>query len=178
MSKFKEYIGEFEEILNNIRMECNEYIKEMDYGKFLYRGVKKSVKDYKYIVPRKNRRPSDMPIEVHNLLNKSFKKKFGWECRNGVFASGYRKIKGSYGQQYMFFPVNGYKYVWAPKITDLWCEFNRFNKVNDEMIEKLVNRYINKHINNIYTEEIVFKCKGYYLVDFKYEEYLEGELWQ
>lgn len=186
MSRLKKYI----DIKEIIKRECNEFLKECN-GKYFYRGVKKNIKKIEFVIPRTNRKPSEIPLEVHNILNEKFNKKFGWKCRNGVFVSADEEIAGSYGSCYMFFPVDGYKYVWSPIVEDLWFNLNGKDYISntkrncrykgelktkwlikrEKWLIKIVDSYTNKGIKDIDKEELIVKCKGYYLVNpWEYNE--------
>ncbi len=100
---------------------------------------------------RKNRKPLDTPIKLHNILDKMFQKKFGWKARSeGVFAAGKWYFSGSkdtyYGDTYLFFPIGNFKYVWSPKIDDLYedlhwsiTEFFRDKESRKEIMAKKWN---------------------------------------
>lgn len=111
------------EMIETLEHDCSEIISVYKKANgFLYRGSKKSIKMYDYITPRPDRQPKDTPQIYHDMIDDIFKKKYGWRARSeGVFASGEVMAK-EYGKAYLFFPVNGYKYLWSEKIQDLYSD--------------------------------------------------------
>ena len=108
------------EILDLIRNDCAPFLK---YGRIFYRGadfhapedlIKKSV--------RSDRKPRDIPIELHDVLDNAFKRKFGWAVRSsGVFATQDWEHATEFGiDTYMFFPIGNFKYVWSGAFHDLF----------------------------------------------------------
>jgi hypothetical protein len=137
MSRLLSYINEsgyddYEEVkdIAEILMDnCAPFLKELkktQYKYMLYRGYKKDVsKSVEFVKPRKNRRPKDTPLALHNLLDDLFKKKFGWKVRSeGVFVAPRNFPLSDYGRVYLFFPVGKFKYVWSPKVSDLYEELD------------------------------------------------------
>lgn len=133
--KFQEYLTEaiytkesFDEAWANIVVDCDEYIKvlkNVPQGRFLWRGTNKRIKTFKKIKPRKDRLPKDTPEETHYILDELFKKYHGWRARSeGTFAVGKKNVSIHYGDPYLFFPANGYKFLWNPNIEDLWGEIS------------------------------------------------------
>jgi len=114
-----------DEIKEILQKKCGKIIKiYKNNNQFLYRG--KRIAQTKSLILKsgrlENRRPSDTPYEIHDLLNIFFKKKFGWPVRNGVFAtsdSGEVEIN-DYGNVHYFFPEDRFKFCWSPEIRDLY----------------------------------------------------------
>lgn len=70
---------------------------------------------------RDDRKPFSTTPEEHAVLDKMFKKKFGWNVRsNSAFATGHQSHADVYGYVYMFFPKGKYKFVYSTKVEDLW----------------------------------------------------------
>lgn len=127
--RFQKFINEetdFDTIEKVLEQECSQIIEEYrKCGRILYRGTKKSIKDWKFITPRKNREPKDTPKEMHKILDDAFQKRFGWKARSeGVFALSDSMYVSEYGREYFFFPKDGYKYIWHPQIQDLYVGDN------------------------------------------------------
>jgi hypothetical protein len=137
--KFNEYINEdnqqipeINRILQKIKDNVDKkFITELkNSGKFLYRGIPKNTKNIHKIKPRIDRKPKDMQQIHHDSFNEEFKKKFGWNVRSeGVFVSSNLAEIKQYGETYLFFPIGEYKFVWSPKIEDL------FSYITDELID-------------------------------------------
>jgi hypothetical protein len=109
--------------LPRISKECKPYIKEITKGgKFnpFYSGRKYRGYMFKGRV-RTDRKPRDMFPELHEDLDDVFQKKFGWPVRSsGMFVTGNIASSYEYGHEYMIFPIGNFKYIWSPKINDLY----------------------------------------------------------
>ena len=175
--------------------ECQPYLKECrKVDDFLYRGSPKSNSEGIFkLKPRMDRRPMDTPRELHNYLDKLFKKKFGWEVRSeGVFVTGDDYQADNYGIVYLFFPIGQFKYVWSPKISDMLHYLDGKNFVeqtfgweltadieNSKILQDMVNTYTDKGLSKAIANEgeISVKCKEYYLFEGnKYERDFGREL--
>lgn len=70
---------------------------------------------------RSDRKPRDMPKDLHNLLDKTFLEMFGWKARSeGVFVTSGATWEGE--KDSLFFPIGKFKYIWSPRINDLYME--------------------------------------------------------
>lgn len=204
--KFKKYLNEtglvniFDKLKDGARSivkDCKPYIKEnprivepnayIFSGISLWRGYRKKPDPFLKVVPRKNRKPVDVPEDVHNRLNKLLYKKFGWHVRSeGVFATGDKFVAGCYGSgEYIMFPIGKYKYVWSPKVFDMWEDLKTAGIVagnpgdktqslytpglttHEKVLKDIVDSYTDKNlVQGIGKEvEITIKCKSYYLLD-------------
>jgi len=204
--KFKQYInevdlsflyddGEVELIAEKLKKDCMPFIKEMKKVKpesWIYRATESVIKDIKKIKPRTNRRPRNMPEELHTYMNMSFKKHFGWKPRSeGVFTSSdYWQLEHVYGNVYMFFPIGNYKYVYHPHVIDIYMFFDQIYNISmggkyikiDKMKKKFNDiflQYTDKNLKKAYygKVEITFKCKSYFLVNRKYEDVLKENIY-
>lgn len=186
--KFYSYLNEVtkdpKEVVNIIEKECSQYIRELKNFPVLFRGAK--IYTNQFLIsktPRTDRRPRDMPNPWHEYLDLFFEKKFGWKPRTqGVFATGAPSEADKYGEVYMFFPVNGYKYIWHPNIHDIVLDMEKHGLVSgpdpwktlngpetelgQEYIKGTLDKYINKYLSMVDNEEVVFNCKKYYLLNF------------
>lgn len=105
--------------------DCAQYLKEIKYEyPLLFRGSHKPTKDIRKVTHRKNRNPSDTPKPLHDKLNDLFEKRFGWPVRGGIFTVPSKSIADNYGTPFVFFPIGDYKYVYSPKIEDLFQYFD------------------------------------------------------
>ena len=178
-------------IVNVLKKECSDIIEVYHYAKWvLFRGEGTIIPSgFISKVPRQNRQPQATPQEVHNALNTFFIEKFGWPARNGVFAIGRRGIAMDYGYSYVFFPVNGYKYVYSPEISDLFSQLpakGQFLKWIDvkkavyfsEELPKMLKGFYYTDINlvravtdgfrDITAPEVMFKCKKYCAITWEH----------
>ena len=186
--KFAGYLTEAtvskEEIKKILNRDCAKFLKEMrgEYD-LLFRGSYKKVNRIAKIKHNKERKPKDTPQELHDLLNKKFKKKFGWPVRNGIFTTSSYIMADGYGIPYKFFPIGDYKYVYSTKIEDLFQYFedrditiffsddNKYdNNYIYDVIEGAIKTYkdtgLYKQVVTPSNYEITFWCDYYYLVDY------------
>ena len=162
------------------------------YKKVFYRGTK----DNEHFVEKrghKYRNPRNTDIEIHDQLNRFFKRKFGWNVRNGVSVSNTLKqtqffAQMEFGKSYVFLPTNGFKYCWSKTYTDLYNEAAIAKMItttwSSEELEEWMDRHIDefKKIVDTYTDknidrvlrmgetsfdnrrEVMFKTNKYYLI--------------
>lgn len=162
---------------------------------YLYRGTYNNINPYQIINRRTDRKPKDMPKQLHYDLDEAFKKKFGWKARStGVFTTGEKMNAEEHGDAYIFIPIKPYKILWSPKIFDLFTVIDghgRFLKKAErkillrydemeasddehedymEIIDKLINTYTDKNIKQaiLSKNEIIFDCNSYILFDEEY----------
>ena len=170
--RLKYYINEenkgddFSKIMNDLFDNCYPFIKELvgnhfsEFDKFLYSGRSNKPKFYRAKI-RTNRRPLDTHPIIHDMIDKVLYEKFGFHARsNALFCTGNAQKAYGYGIVYCIFPVGKYKYIWSPKIEDLYKYFSRKSeeilmKIEDEkeyykMKEKLKNKI--KKIANSYKD--------------------------
>lgn len=198
IEKNSDYRANINEIWPIILKECKQILK-------VYKSaVSKSYKSYSGLVffrgmkwkgpvaeltPRQDRKPKDSDMETHVFADDIFKKKFGWKPRSeGVFVSSSRDMSHTYGDLYVFFPVDGFKFVWSENISDFWKhipsvrkrsimlrwesgnydltdEFKEFYskevKISKDLIEM---SYIDTDLFAALktSNEVMFKCKKYY----------------
>jgi hypothetical protein len=166
-----------------IRSSCKPFLREIENGwfGFLYRGSKKRFEtNIERFSSRTDRRPVDMSLTKHEILDRIFEKKFGWKARSGgVFCSGHPSIAARYGTPYLFFPIGEYKYIWSPEIRDLYDYINKktpsFMDTDKDIViretEKFFENVVDLYKDNDLKEamkagnEITMKCKTYYLSD-------------
>jgi hypothetical protein len=148
--------GLYEKITKN----CKQVLREINRG-VLFRGVL-SGGNFLEKIPRKNRLPLSTDIKTHEILDAAFQKKFGWKVRSeGVFCS--RTYEGAlgYGNIYVIFPVDGYKYVFNKDINDLYYYINYYEPSLDQVVKGYVDRGLGAYRGN---GEISINCDKYYCV--------------
>lgn len=183
--RFDDYLSEgiSQAEFDQFAKDTTQWFGEMTDGR-LWRGSKRKVKGITKMVPRPDRTPRDAPLDVHNEFDKAFKKGFGWKTRSqGVFAATTPEVD-TFGKPYLFYPVNGYKYVWSPGIGDLTLELNRdgmllndvtgkyittdkWDENKDEYVKGVISKYSDKNLPQATWEnvEVMFYCpNGYYLM--------------
>lgn len=130
------------EIIKILQKDCGFAIRQMQKcGSFLYRGVFDPVNKRGIIKrkTRKSRQSKDTPERIHKLIGQVMKKKFGWNPRaEGVFVSSSEWIMNDYGiEGALIFPIGKFKYVYSPKIRDLWSHLNiEIPPIKSDLIEK------------------------------------------
>ncbi len=195
--KLQTFLNEDTDIdFNTVLKECSEIIDIYnDVGKVLYRGSKShSASSIIKVYPRNDRRPLDMPIYISNALDDEFYQMFDWKPRSeGVFCTSDYNVASSYSNNYdrmayVFFPKNGFKFLWSTDFEDLFSDvfdcnnddYKTFDDDNDDEdeedydyrgwewdYEKIVSTYTDKNIGNAIRSrnEMAFKCDWYYLVN-------------
>lgn len=206
--QFYNYLNEeykFSQIWEILNDECSEYMSFLGdmtkkyslhelLDKLPYRGMNVNLSQgLLKKKTRKNRKPRDMPEEIHNTLGDLFKKKFGWNARTqGMFAISDFDQAVSYGRSaFPVFPSDGFKFVYSPTIQDLLTEleiqgivmevadtWKIAHEIEDEederwlreKLEEIVNKYTNKNLEKGLKSmaEISFLCDHYYVIDTKY----------
>jgi len=177
MIQFNQYLNEEDEEspADLIIKNCQPFLKKIGYKvtKYpLYRGMDENSKVVKKTV-RKNRKPLDTKIEIHNMLNDAFYKKFKIKARSEcIFVAGYESFSADFGRLFYIFPIGNFKFLWSPKIKDLFNKvggFKIYSKTKSEMetiFKKLVDKYqktdLKKAIKSHH--EIMIDCKEYYAV--------------
>lgn len=200
-----EAVVDDEKLIADFHKNTTQWKKEMK-GQRVWRATNDRVNDIELFYARKDRRPKDTPLEVHNWFDGMFKKKFGWKARSeGVFASTNPNGLEPFGKHtYLMYPANGYSYVWSPKIEDLtdyaskvhslidyngmtgeWFTAWGWEKnLNKDMMKKDMNSYTNKNLPKAsnYSTEVMFNCpNGYYLIESSffrsYALQIQGKDW-
>jgi len=141
--KLKRYLFNEEKIYkkrytaDDIKDDCSEVLSVYEnVHRYLYRGIDvKTDLILKFNSELVNRRPKHTPRVIHDVLNDLFNDKFGWECRNGIYA-GIDEQADNYGTSYIIFPVDGFKIVYNKHIPDLYITlsnifFNQYHILNN-----------------------------------------------
>lgn len=166
-----------------------------------YRGINSnrdygfiSVKD-----ARTDRLPLDTDKRLSDKIDEWFKHEYGVRFRSeAVFAIGNRTLASHFGTVYIMFPIGDYDYVWSPNYSDITEDFNRYFETHAKQYPKEYDyifregpKYIHpKHLNDFMKDgsyyfnkglvealtkyksnEIMIRCKKYYLV---YANYVNG----
>ena len=177
-----------DEVIDIITKDCKPFLKEIKGGELLWRGGRTVFKEVEKITPRADRKPLDTEKIVHDHLDKLFLEYHGWKARSeGVFVSPDILATRRFGDPSLFFPIGTYKYLWHTRIHDLTtslCDnFGLCKGVDKEELEgrdtregidEIVSDYKNKGLKKATQEhnEIMFKCKKYYMVHKMYYDSL------
>jgi len=188
--KFNRYLNEedksIEETLAILKKDCKpilNWMKKSDYDLFLYRwNSKKAGTIFELITPRKDRNPSDTPPWLQEIYDDAFEKKFGVRARSsGVFCQVRQLRNQSYSSgSFAVFPVGKFKYIWKPKMADLFVRWTEVRKefrsgtggvYNDYDINSvkawatdIIDTYTDKNLDDVILEEVMLICDKYYLV--------------
>ena len=98
----------------------------------LYRGSEKLVSgNIEEREARKDRWSKDTKQEISDEIDDVFQAKYNIKPRReGVFSTSSFKSAGHYGDEYMFFPMGDFKFIWSKDIDDLNDELmNPANKL-------------------------------------------------
>lgn len=193
---------DYNRIFEQIIKDCKRYIQEATMNEiFLYRGSSNTAEWNstgaggigRFKARLGDRRPSDTPLEVHNLLNQWFTDNFGKPWRNGVFVTANQDVAGGYGKYGAFYPIGNYEYLFSPVIGDLYgyldknSDFELFadgdivtKKEDDELVVMIHTDDYKRNEDLDEAEavehEISFWCNEYYLlkplVHKKFVEYI------
>ena len=181
----------FDEIVEILSTECSEFLdllEEKDI-KGLYRGA--TIHDIPIVdgfwkfKPFESRFSRDTKSQISKLLDEGFVKKFGIPLRSkGVFATKDLSIAAHYGrfrkEAFLFFPKNGFRYFWNPKIDDLFtelrdsCDFYYkdtfdWNSSEWKEFESIIDGYQEGiDIEKVKWQELTFICDEYYMLDLDY----------
>lgn len=183
--------------IEKVLSDCEKYLNEFSNDIRLWRGVNYSVDGIFKVIPRKDRRPKDTPLQVQNILDTHFKRRFGWKARSeGVFVSNDNNQAGEFGKYiYRFMPIGDYKYVWSPGINDLTAYLEeedvisssggrftiRYTGDMDETLGYVVDSYRDHGLKSVSVKgkEVSFYCPdGYYLMDAGFIEDHYSELFK
>ena len=181
--KFLNYLTEDEkmpDIVRLIKRDCKPWLSTISSligtGKCFIRHVtmKNYVTNITKFTPRTDREPRDSSQKLHDLVDNELFKKFNWKPRSeGVFVWPVKKISSLDvfdGLYNVFYPIGEFKYVWSPKIKDLFNLQLQVLKSPDEYIKSYTNKNLLKTFKGQlnFGQEVMFKCDSYYLVNAKF----------
>ena len=195
--RLKQYLNEeysidnIDEIVDILKRECKLYINDVQryyHNRFLISGRKSNTFFEKKRV-RKNRKPKDTPIEIHNLMDDWFNKKFGIRFRSNSFFASFEEITTiDYGNPFIIFPIGKYSAISSSTVNDLFSEIEEesydilgkyidlkaeWKGLSDMYkekilitVEKILNKANYKDIRKGYNKmsEVMIHCKEYYIL--------------
>lgn len=159
MSRFLKYINESidkldipsEQVVNLIKQNCSQYLKECNYGKYMLTRKMHIISDIpQLIVPLKDRKPRDTHPDIQIALDDAFEKKFGIRLRSeSTFCVlNNRSDRGLYGETFIIFPYNNYKLFYNPYINDLFLAVPGKDETKEYIDKFKQNNGINKLVND------------------------------
>jgi len=134
--------------INDLVKGGYSYLKKADDLMYSGRDSGQSILSKKV---RTDRKPTDMEMDRHNILNDLFYKKFKTYARsNSIFCSGNLMTAGAYGSNvFIIFPAGQYQLLWSDKIKDLY---------NGALSDNLFDKYQKDYLK--YREDILMKTKS------------------
>lgn len=147
--------NDFLEAVSLVIKDCKEglkqYIKKGGPNLLMHSG-RSHREDYFKGFVRKDRKPTDTKIELHNRFDDMLNGKFGWKPRsNSIFVTGDVSDAGMYGTPYIIFPAGKTKYVWSPDTKDLYVVSKRIirdtSRLKDEGIAQMRKDWRDKYNN-------------------------------
>ena len=136
--------SEYTELIELLKSKCQPYLAvlKQSHKQPLFRGIRGELSDlYAVVKPRVDRKPSDIPVEIHNALNHAFNEQFGFPYRNGIFCTGRMADAQDYGTAVVVFPVGELEYTWSSLSRDLFQTINgdydsrKYERVTDPFPE-------------------------------------------
>jgi hypothetical protein len=163
-------IEDVEKLFNQLERNCSSFIKEMQSGENLLLRVRTdySQKPLIFVIKgRTGREPKDTPKVIQKKIDEYLKSKFGWKPRaDGLFAWIQKRktasMKRNMGR--IIFPANGYKYVYNPKVVDLYNFMTFFveSELTDDFevdVDQKFFEYFEKELIDGYTNKNAMKFK-------------------
>lgn len=203
--RLKQYLNEetdISEYLPILKKDCSQIMRLAKKGFFLYRGFKNVPIDdngekstFFDKTPRTGRMPLDTSTAMHKIMDEYFNEKFNWRARSeGLFCTTSYSHAKFYGDVYLIFPVNAFKFIYSPNVHDLFDEQNRFikkeynslygflakAKTNTKEVEAAVFsmldnlKYTDKNLQKAAknNSEVMIKCSKYYALSEKWSSIL------
>jgi hypothetical protein len=97
-------------------------LSKLQPGQVLYRGYGNEFSENGIVFTkevRMDRKPRDLHIRWHELMDNFFKEKFGIPFRSAsVFTSGSKHSASMYGIPHIVIPEGNFKFCWSPQIQD------------------------------------------------------------
>jgi len=147
--RLQQYINEeqsrYDDVVNALKKDCAPFLKELKQTgrkEFLLRGHMYASGTITKKKTRNDREPKDMDETTSQYLDNLFKKKFGWYARSsGIFATSKMDDAEEYGKAFLFFPIGKYKYIWSPKIGDLYTKIDNYKLSLEDVEERFSEEY-------------------------------------
>lgn len=188
-------------VAGTIKANCQPYLQQNKdaVNRFpMYRGVRKTnnANVIRKEVRLSDRKPKDMPYDLHQFINGYFKQNYGGAFRNGMFVSGSPGVSSEYGDTYIIFPAGEFQYLWSPHYEDLYSITSEYGfdqtppsseetigwkeDAKQELEDGVLNAYqtdeLEKGIDS--GHEIMIRCSHYYGIhhDIMYNEELRNKI--
>jgi len=175
-------VFEVEQFVNRIKQDCQPFLKQAN-GRHMYRGLGNATKPFMgKSVRLTNRKPKDVPIIFHDMINTYFTKKFGAPFRNAMFCSSMLTFADYYGNIYSVYPIGDFEFVWSSEVEDLYMELDEIDpdykkeikqlnntskiKATKQILNVIKDSYSNSNLQGALDSgnEIMIRCNSYYAV--------------
>lgn len=160
--------------LSDIQSSCSQFLK-LTHGVSIYRGTRARIGDVSYHTIRDDRKPSTTPPHWQKMINEWFQENFGSPWRsNAIFTTGARAQAEYYGKPYEVYPKDGFKYLWSPKIKDLFLYIaNNHNTTSYTQMPERIKQMLDEaeyQSGDLLAairsgHEIMIQAPGYYMVN-------------
>lgn len=170
-------------MINIIKKECSEFLQKSD-GLPLLKNLPKDSRDIKKV---KVRHKKNKNKEINSVVNKVFDKEENL-IQKAVFGhgpDGFIPVIDEEVEPYYIFPINGFKYMYAPFIQNTTREYkatlNKLMSISEDLNIEVFNdilkyNYIYDNLNQgllSSSEIIVFDISYYYAAKYSYvDDYL------
>ena len=174
--------------IGTIKQNCQPYLQQNRdaVNRFpLYRGVKKTkhANVIRKDVRLGDRKPSDMPLDLHQFVNGFFKQEYGAPFRNAMFVTGSSGTAGEYGTAYLIFPAGEFQYLWSEHYEDLFSITSEYGfdqvapssldddekiewreNAKEELVDGVLRTYQTDELEKAIDarHEIMIRCSHYY----------------
>lgn len=145
-----------------VSQNLNEILKNHDFiklyqnnKKFLYKEYEEEIKEYQIFRNEKK----NYYKKLYETIDQKFYKKYNWKVlQTGIKVTSIKENSN----QYVFIPLNDYKYIWHPNISTL--------NIQDDNINTIINEYKDINLNTAIRSgnEIIFNCDKYILFNEDY----------
>jgi hypothetical protein len=172
-----------------IEKNCGEILKVYRLQQeWLHRGVHDKGDFIEKTMRTGVRKPAATNKKTHIRLNKLMKERFGWKVRDGISTATKHHQTLIYGEAYIFFPFNKYKFCYSPTTYDLFREIKdqpigmpdkEWEPIIMRNLTKLVKKHQDTNLDGAWERsgEVLFKVKKYYLLKYSDYQLLAQERW-
>jgi hypothetical protein len=168
---------EMQEALDAIKRDCQPFLKQIE-NQLLFRGSIGALAKGEFFFKRDvrmDRVPKSTDQIFHDAMDKWFNKKFGFRARSAaVFTTGNYHEAFEYGGSkkdgtFAIFPIGDFRFVWSPKVTDLFFEADPDKMGEDaekaeEHLDTLNYKDTDLPAAIRSRKEVMVSCKSYYML--------------
>ena len=182
--KFNKYLKESfvdeveaKRIIELIEKNCQPFLKQLNSNNFkndqlLYSGRDDGVEFSKKKI-RKDRKPRDTPLDIHNWIDNWFYEKFKIRARsNTVFCTGDSISADGYNDnKYTIFPIGKFEIIWSDSIKDLYNTAlmrKGLDYWKEDFLPHKSKSYKKGNLQSAIKSwhEIMLHCKEYYILKY------------